>query len=281
MATLASPASGGTPSKWVSYIVTTVPTAAAPTVVGLTRPSTDNTGTLVDNKDGSYVCLDCGRELVPLNFEGETERQDFVAHAQSAGKDFLHIPIVPVDTWSLFNLPLLDIPVVQTNSIDMKLVLIPAGEFKMGSPAPDEGRQRNDRRQAERMSKPGPGFPPDLPDPLAPDDGQDGDDNPGGETADVRAIGKKAMCLSYFHQVARPGSERKAFFCLTTLASSCQSSDNGSGTLSRNCRWQSAEEMHGDHTLFHQSKGRLRQKFDLFSLGGLLGRAWLPGAAGG
>ena len=47
------PASGGTPSKWVSYIVTTVPsttTAAAPT-----RPSTDNTGTLVDNKDGSYT----------------------------------------------------------------------------------------------------------------------------------------------------------------------------------------------------------------------------------
>ena len=49
------PASGGTPSKWVSYIVTTVPTTAAPTVVGLTRPSTDNTGTLVDNKDGSYT----------------------------------------------------------------------------------------------------------------------------------------------------------------------------------------------------------------------------------
>jgi len=47
------PASGGTPSKWISYIVTTVPTtttAAAPT-----RPSTDNTGTLVDNKDGSYT----------------------------------------------------------------------------------------------------------------------------------------------------------------------------------------------------------------------------------
>jgi OmcA/MtrC family decaheme c-type cytochrome len=47
------PASGGTPSKWISYIVTTVPsttTASAPT-----RPSTDNTGTLVDNKDGSYT----------------------------------------------------------------------------------------------------------------------------------------------------------------------------------------------------------------------------------
>jgi OmcA/MtrC family decaheme c-type cytochrome len=46
------PAANGSPSKWVSYIVTTVPTtttAAAPT-----RPSTDNTGTLVDHGDGSY-----------------------------------------------------------------------------------------------------------------------------------------------------------------------------------------------------------------------------------
>ena len=46
------PGSNGSPSKWVNYIVTTVPTttaAAAPT-----RPSTDNTGTLVDNKNGTY-----------------------------------------------------------------------------------------------------------------------------------------------------------------------------------------------------------------------------------
>jgi OmcA/MtrC family decaheme c-type cytochrome len=47
------PSVSGSPSKWVSYIVTTVPTtttAAAPT-----RPSTDNTGTLVDNKNGTYA----------------------------------------------------------------------------------------------------------------------------------------------------------------------------------------------------------------------------------
>ena len=46
------PGANGSPSKWVSYIVTTVPTTtAAPRP---TRPSTDNTGTLVDNGDGSY-----------------------------------------------------------------------------------------------------------------------------------------------------------------------------------------------------------------------------------
>jgi OmcA/MtrC family decaheme c-type cytochrome len=46
------PGTNGAPSKWVSYIVTSVPTttrAAAPS-----GPSTDNTGTLVDNGDGSY-----------------------------------------------------------------------------------------------------------------------------------------------------------------------------------------------------------------------------------
>jgi OmcA/MtrC family decaheme c-type cytochrome len=46
------PGANGSSSRWVSYIVTTVPTtttAAAPT-----RPSTDNTGTLVDNGDGTY-----------------------------------------------------------------------------------------------------------------------------------------------------------------------------------------------------------------------------------
>ena len=41
------------PSHWVSYIVTTVPTTTTPAAP--TRPSTDNTGTLVDNGDGSYT----------------------------------------------------------------------------------------------------------------------------------------------------------------------------------------------------------------------------------
>ena len=47
------PGTNGSPAKWVSYIVTSVPTttaAAAPS-----KPTTDNTGTLVDNKDGTYT----------------------------------------------------------------------------------------------------------------------------------------------------------------------------------------------------------------------------------
>jgi OmcA/MtrC family decaheme c-type cytochrome len=47
------PGANGAPSEWLSYIVTTVPTTTAPAAAP-TRPTTDNTGTLVDNGDGSY-----------------------------------------------------------------------------------------------------------------------------------------------------------------------------------------------------------------------------------
>lgn len=47
-----------TPSKWVSYVVNTAPAIKASTGAAVpaapTRPSTDNTGTLVDNGDGTY-----------------------------------------------------------------------------------------------------------------------------------------------------------------------------------------------------------------------------------
>ncbi|MCW5657562.1 MAG: OmcA/MtrC family decaheme c-type cytochrome [Burkholderiaceae bacterium] len=55
------PAANGSPSKWVSYIVTALPTTSAaslctndPNLGCPGRPTSDNTGTLVDNGDGSY-----------------------------------------------------------------------------------------------------------------------------------------------------------------------------------------------------------------------------------
>jgi OmcA/MtrC family decaheme c-type cytochrome len=45
------PGSGGSPSRWVNYIVTSVNSAGVET---LNRPGTDNQGTLVDNGDGTY-----------------------------------------------------------------------------------------------------------------------------------------------------------------------------------------------------------------------------------
>src|SRR4030065_584275 len=55
-----SVAGAGTgPSKWVSYIVNNVPAKNATTGVVATsvpsRPGTDNTGTLTDNKNGTYT----------------------------------------------------------------------------------------------------------------------------------------------------------------------------------------------------------------------------------
>jgi len=47
------PGANGSPSKWVSYNVTTVESTTAP--VTASKPTTDNTGTLVDNGDGSYM----------------------------------------------------------------------------------------------------------------------------------------------------------------------------------------------------------------------------------
>ncbi|CAG4883522.1 conserved exported protein of unknown function [Georgfuchsia toluolica] len=53
------PGTGTAPSRWVSYIVTTVPTknatTGAITASVPTRPTTDNTGTLVDHGDGTYT----------------------------------------------------------------------------------------------------------------------------------------------------------------------------------------------------------------------------------
>ena len=53
------PATASAPSKWVNYVVTTVPTknatTGAVTASVPTRPSTDNTGTLVDNNNGTYT----------------------------------------------------------------------------------------------------------------------------------------------------------------------------------------------------------------------------------
>ena len=48
------PGTSGAPSKWVSYIVTSVPSSATAAATP-SRPSTDNTGTLVDNGNGSYT----------------------------------------------------------------------------------------------------------------------------------------------------------------------------------------------------------------------------------
>src|SRR5512143_873232 len=55
------PATNGSPSRWVNYVVTTVPSTTTPKdssgnyLIYPQRPGTDTTGTLVDHGDGTYT----------------------------------------------------------------------------------------------------------------------------------------------------------------------------------------------------------------------------------
>ncbi|MDD1772211.1 MAG: hypothetical protein LUQ09_04755 [Methanomassiliicoccales archaeon] len=71
----------------------------------------------LDDKDGSYVCQDCGRTLVPLNFTGENDRKSFQSVAVETSDDFLMVPIIPVDTWSLYDLQVTEIPLTDVTKV--------------------------------------------------------------------------------------------------------------------------------------------------------------------
>lgn len=68
----------------------------------------------VDNKDGSYSCLHCGKKAIPLDFVSETElrafKEDIMEH-DPASKSFKHVPILPVDTRPIISLAGIDIPI--------------------------------------------------------------------------------------------------------------------------------------------------------------------------
>lgn len=71
----------------------------------------------LDDKDGSYVCQDCGRTLVPLDFAGEKDRESFQSVAVEASDDFLMVPIMPIDTWSLYDLPVTEISLTDVTKV--------------------------------------------------------------------------------------------------------------------------------------------------------------------
>jgi OmcA/MtrC family decaheme c-type cytochrome len=81
------PGTNGSPSKWVSYIVTTVPkvdatTKAETTPSAPTGPSTDSTGTLVDNGNGTYAytfyrdITQAQAKLNAMTYTGNNRRED-------------------------------------------------------------------------------------------------------------------------------------------------------------------------------------------------------------
>jgi uncharacterized protein related to proFAR isomerase len=75
----------------------------------------------VDHNDGGYHCRNCGRTAVPLDFDNPEELRSF-QKSLTAGKtealgDFVHIPIMPVDTTTLFRIPYIDLPVAQVAEV--------------------------------------------------------------------------------------------------------------------------------------------------------------------
>ena len=91
------PGTGGSASKWVSYIVTTVPTKNATTgVVSAatpTRPTSDNSGTLVDNGDGSYKYT-FGRDVTKMKADVAAMTVTGVNDKAALG-DLTYEPTVP------------------------------------------------------------------------------------------------------------------------------------------------------------------------------------------
>ncbi|HEX3139075.1 MAG TPA: OmcA/MtrC family decaheme c-type cytochrome, partial [Rhizobacter sp.] len=75
------PAQNGVPSYWVNYIVTTAPTNPN-TAAAAQRPGTDNTGTLVDNKNGTYSytffrdVTKIKEQVDAMTFTGNNKKED-------------------------------------------------------------------------------------------------------------------------------------------------------------------------------------------------------------
>lgn len=75
----------------------------------------------IDHNDGGYRCRHCGKTAVPLDFDSMDELKAFQksltpGSGEIAG-DFVHIPIMPVDTTTLFRIPYIDLPIAQVAEV--------------------------------------------------------------------------------------------------------------------------------------------------------------------
>lgn len=75
----------------------------------------------VDHNDGGYQCRNCGRTAVPLDFDSlndlEVFKRSLGTDKKDEADDFLHIPILPVDTTALFRVPVIDLPIAQVAEV--------------------------------------------------------------------------------------------------------------------------------------------------------------------
>ncbi len=76
----------------------------------------------IDHNDGGYICRNCGKQAVPLDFDSledlkTYQREITKEKAAPLNKGFLHIPMVPVDTTSLFSIPGTDLSFLQAAEV--------------------------------------------------------------------------------------------------------------------------------------------------------------------
>jgi uncharacterized protein related to proFAR isomerase len=75
----------------------------------------------IDHNDGGYQCRNCGKTAVPLDFDSMDELKAFqkslTASKSEAEREFIHIPIMPVDTTTLFRIPYIDLPIAQVAEV--------------------------------------------------------------------------------------------------------------------------------------------------------------------
>ncbi|MBI0583283.1 MAG: hypothetical protein ISF22_03545, partial [Methanomassiliicoccus sp.] len=75
----------------------------------------------VDHNDGGYICRNCGRTAVPLDFDSIEDLKTFQKSIAGKGVEettgFRHIPLVPVDTLTLFRIPYIDLPIAQVADV--------------------------------------------------------------------------------------------------------------------------------------------------------------------
>lgn len=75
----------------------------------------------IDHNDGGYHCRHCGRTAVPLDFDSLEDLKAFQKSIASKAKGeedhFIHVPIMPIDTYSLLRIPYIDLPIAQIASV--------------------------------------------------------------------------------------------------------------------------------------------------------------------
>ena len=75
----------------------------------------------VDHNDGGYYCSTCGKTAVPLDFDSLEDLKAFqksiVSRSKTEEDGFIHVPIMPVDTFSLLRIPYIDLPIAQVATV--------------------------------------------------------------------------------------------------------------------------------------------------------------------